>query len=730
MISKLLLPHLGGTPAIWNISMFFFQLILLAGYAYVHYSIAWLGIKKQAFLHGFLLLCGIAVLPLALSTPTDISTTNNPQIWLLVTLVKSVGIPFFLLACNAPLLQYWFANSSHKQADNPYFLYSVSNAGSLIALVGYIIIVEPNIAIPEQLNVWSVIFAVCVAFLLGIAIKSMKYTKANDNTKRISNDHEHIVDEPIGLKRRLYWLLLAFIPSSLMLGVTTYISTDITSTPLIWLIPLTLYLLTFIIAFSSKNENAYERVTKGHVALLAILLFSTFANNIFPMQVALLHLFVFFASAIICHCRLAQIAPSPSHLTSYYLWISIGGVMGGLFNAILAPILFSSSVEYWLMIGLVILVRPQPKKWYDKSSGYLKKILSEIYIPLIFGLGLIAIYYLYKYTNAHYGYADYINNWLGSFLNVTNPFLSISGLIFFIAAIILILKSQFRPVRLFTSMLILFVTISVIKHSDNLTILHQHRNFFGITKVVHQKEKNIHYIQHGTTLHGIESLDKTKTVYSYYNAIADIYESNKQYFKQNPYAIAGLGAGTLIHMASPNQEVDMFEIDPDIIEIAKNPEFFTYLSSSKAKQRFYVGDARLEMRKVDDNRYGLIIIDAFSSDAIPMHLMTKQAFELYESKVKSDGVIAIHISSRYLKLKPIIANIAEELNLSAYYIFYKNKNNKALQTPAKWVVLAKNDEILEPIIKQNADWEKIYSDGDTPWSDDYSNILEAIIKTD
>jgi len=728
MISKVVLPHLGGSPSVWNLSMFFFQSLLLAGYAYVHFSLKWLGYKKQALLHICVIILASLFMPLSLHIP-DISPSHHSAVWLLQSLFFTVGLPFFLLSTTAPLVQFWYARSGREDADNPYYLYAASNAGSLGALVGYILLIEPFTGISEQMTYWSVGFVALALLLVWLTWNARSKAVPMDGVQDVSVAE----DEPHPTwARRFSWIGLAFLPSALMLAVTHYITTDIASAPLLWVIPLILYLITFIIAFGNQGQEMLERCSRGY-AVLALALVVTFAvRYMFGIQVFMLHLFLFFACAMICHGRLAVSKPSPRYLTEFYLYLSIGGMLGGLFNSFVAPEFFHNSQEYWVLLALVGLVRlsevTAPEVLGKRAWFYLRwpllfvVVLAALHVfegTILTALALIAGKLEGVEPSAIAVLPYVVLVVIFGFLSYRNAFtFVIMGAVGFL---------------LYTSPYSRWYDASYDHkaHEKTVEILKQ-RDFFGTNMVLHHADENLYTFKHGTTIHGMQLRDgvNDQQALTYYPDVVDAIKAGG-FHRNGPIAIVGLGAGSLLSLGAENQEIDVFEISPTVVEIASNPDYFTFVSDSPAAINMVVGDGRLKLSERGDNRYGLIVIDAFSSDAIPAHLLTTEAMALYLSKLKEGGVIAINFSNRFFDLAPVISRVTAVQGAVGYAARLGNEaNHPAAMAPyakaAFWALIAKDKATLTSL-ESNAAWHAFAADDSIPlWTDDHSNILSAL----
>ena len=369
MVGKMILPKFGGTPSVWNTCMVFFQMLLLLGYSYAHLSIRALGVRRQAIVHIIVILLPLTVLPIYFGEQANPASNQNPSIWLLGQLALVVGLPFFVVSTSAPLLQKWFAKMRGARSKDPYFLYSISNAGSLLALIGYPFLIEPNATLTTQSHFWLAGYILLIILVFFCALFMWRSFRATNHTAHIDEREKSELFKPfkaqdqiqlpieVGHQQRIKWVLLAMVPSSLMLGVTTHITTDLISAPLLWMIPLALYLLSFIFVFARKPIIPHALMNKAMVyAVLMMPLFFV------PFKIVLLqipvHLITFFFVCMVCHGTLAQSRPSTKQLTEFYLWISLGGVLGGAFNSLLAPQLFDSVLEYPIMLVASCFLRP------------------------------------------------------------------------------------------------------------------------------------------------------------------------------------------------------------------------------------------------------------------------------------------------------------------------------------------------------------------------------------
>jgi hypothetical protein len=629
-------------------------------------------------------------------------------------MLVTIGGPFFVLSASAPMLQRWFAGSDHKDAANPYFLYGASNLGSLAALFAYPFIIEPLMTVTQQTYVWQMAYVALIALTVFSSVLMR-------NNMPVSKNSAAQADE-ISWNQRLVWLLLAFIPSSLMLGVTTYITTDIASVPLLWVMPLALYVGTFIFAFARRQLLTLNQITFLQGLFLVLVIMKSVSGIVISPWVNIgLHLSLFFFTALMCHSQLAALKPSASKLTDFFLILSIGGALGGFFNAIIAPSFFIIPIEYGLVLILALFMLH-----YQKPANSFSDALVEFRRVLRFKSG---------------GFSDF-EKILNSFLFFVFLFFAVfstEATFKFLAALIFAYvllncaEKRWLFAVLSTVLLIFFMPGSEWNNSNFQDVKYRDRNFFGVMKVV-DTEEEVRMLLHGTTNHGTQPLDPALRLekVSYYgedSPISDIFEALDQRNGKQNIAILGLGIGVTACYQKADRHFDFFEIDPAIVEIAQNKELFTYLSDCKSPYDVILGDARLTMAKQPDQRYDLILADAFSSDNVPAHLLTQEAIKMYLTKLKPDGFLVFHVSNNHLDLEPMLAKSVQEMGLFSVAkasIGDELKGTKIGFYPAHFIVISANDSVLETLRAKFTDW----SDGRTrggiePWTDQFSNIVSV-----
>ncbi|HHZ68775.1 MAG TPA: spermidine synthase [Methylococcaceae bacterium] len=713
MFGKILLPLLGGSPAVWNTCMVFYQSLLFLGYLYAHLLSTRLSASKQILVHAGLLLISLMALPLGLPDNINPPTESDPTFWLISTLFLAIGLPFFVVSTTSTLIQKWFSNIGLSSSKDPYFLYAASNIGSLIALLSYPFFIEPGIGLENQKIYWGGGYILLCVLILSCAVLFWKVSKKHQDSTANTVASEEDVPE-LTLQKKLYWLILALVPSSLLLGLTNFISTDIASVPLLWVIPLTLYLLSFVIVFSKWGAKVHGlMVIIQPFVLLPFIAYSLINPAILPYWVNLaLHLAAFFLAIMVCHGELARNRPHTRFLTDFYLIMSFAGMLGGMFNTFVAPFIFDSVYEYPIMIIAALMLRPRLRR---SERPWLQQLGMDALFPLIIFIVGLSIYFT--------------TDNLGQYID------SIGAALILLAGLNYSFRERPTTLALSTAVLIFF-TMGL--HGVLSSTLFQKRTFFGVMSVrdstlLNEKGQPEKYREfyHGTTKHGAQRLPRhlQQTPLTYFSRQGPIGQLFSEYNDQNNrwnIAVVGLGAGTLSCYAKKEQDWIFYELDPGIVDVAENPKYFTYLKNCAHKITMKVGDARLSIVKEPDQRLDLLIIDAFSSDAIPTHLLTQEAFDLYFSKIKPNGILAFHITNRHLALKKVLSDHSQTMKIPALIQEFKPKNPPPLVVATDWVVMAKNKQVLEPLRQSNlGHWQKmpLYF-GLKSWTDDFTNIID------
>jgi spermidine synthase len=688
--------------------MVFYQSILFLGYLYAHYISTRQSQPRQILIHTGVMLVSFLALPLALPENTIPPTDSDPTFWLFWTLLLAIGLPFFMVSTTAPLIQKWFSNVGHHTSHDPYYLYAASNAGSLMALLSYPFILEPNIGLADQKTYWSIGYLLLCLLIAGCAFilwKTRQQAETSQENLLESND--------LSPYTQLHWLALAFVPSSLLLGLTNFISTDIASVPLLWIIPLTLYLLSFIIVFSKWNPITHPLMVRLQpIVLLPFIAYSFINPAVLPYWMDLmLHLLAFFLAVMVCHGELAKNRPHTRHLTTFYLIMSFAGMLGGMFNTFVAPFIFNGVYEYPIMIVAALLLRPGLKSSIGKHK---MAWASQLILPAtLVIIGLI----IYASSDNLPQYLDTIGVGLILITGLTYAF-----------------RQQPITLALLTGTLIFFTQGL---HGLLSNTLYQERSFFGVLSVresvladEQDRPEKYHELFHGTTKHGAQRLTTAhvQTPLTYYSRPGPMGQLFKEYDNGNQnwhIGVVGLGAGALTCYAKQQQEWTLYEIDPLVVEVARNPAYFSYLKLCSHNAAMRIGDARLSLETESDKKFDLLVMDAFSSDSVPTHLLTQEALQLYFKKLKPDGILAFHITNRHLALKKVLSDHARQLHLAAMIQEFKPPQAIPLVVATDWVVMANRAETLEPLrLSRLGSWQKLPLYFDVkPWTDDFTNIV-------
>ena len=701
MFTKLVLPRFGGAPSVWSVAIVFFQCTLLAGYAYSHWLMRAAPSRIAVAIHVLLTIAACFWLPLAIAERWAQPPAGGEAIALFALFAASLGPPFVALAAGGPLLQAWFARTDHPAAANPYFLYALSNAGSFLALVSYPTVIEPFVRLSDQARYWSVAFYALIGL---IAACGLVLWRALARSPIALDD----TAAPPAWRDAARWAALAAVPSGLLVAVTAHISTDVAAVPLLWVVPLGLYLLSFIIVFARRQIIPHRLVVAVQpffvICLAAVIVFEPVKTILWLVAA---HAAVFFVCALMCHGEVARTRPSGRFLTGFYLSVAAGGALGGLAAGVIAPHVFSWVAEYPLLLALAVLCRPaaaMPGRQYALVaalaaagsllivSGFSPALLDETMFNRAAAALLVACVPL----------------------SLVPPACAAV-----IASVLLANHGLFQPPG----------SVSV-------------RSFFGVAKVVESPDHRFRILQHGTTMHGAQRIDvdgarqppeRPEPLLYYWDgsAIAQTFNAAQaQSAAPLRYAVIGLGTGSLACRARAHEHVDFYEIDPAIVRIARDPALFTFLSACGANAPIMLGDARRTLVQASDAVYDLIVVDAFSSDAIPVHLLTREAMAIYLQKLRPHGTIVMHISNRHLELASVVAGIAAANGLVTLVSDRPDPDETA--NPYKFsgtvAAVARSREDFAELV-QAGDWELTPpTPGQRVWTDDYCNILGAVLR--
>lgn len=706
MVARLALPLVGGAPSVWNSAMLSYQTLLLGGYGYA----LWLSsqpLKRQAIIHIGLLLVAVLTLPITLRewVPTQ---QGLEALFIPLLLLVSIGPVFGLVSAQAPLMQRWYV--ADPKAGEPWWLYSISNFGSLTGLLAYPLLVEPLMSTSAQVWAWSVGYCVLIVLVCLAA-----WTRRHVAVAPVAPlpDSQDETSPPIPRARIAMWLVLAAVPSGLMLSTTTHLTTDIVAMPLLWVIPLALYLLSFMVAFASRQALAQLLLIATPVIMLLsgrVMMSSTQQASIFLLVLTLI---LFFAICTALHSRLFSLRPHHSELTKYYFIMSLGGVLGGAFTALVAPLVFSWTWEHPLLLVTAALLIPLPVLFDWPARFGIAPARAFRWAIVLAALGLILAF-----------------GPLSNAIRDDQSALAAATLIAIILIGIACMAWRALFVVLMCGLMLAqggFDTIASMARSDT------QRSYFGVYRIRDDAAGKTRYLLHGTTIHGVQSLDPSerRTPLSYYGAKSGaglVLAQTEAMFGQNArVGVVGLGGGTLACYGRPGQSWTFFEIDPVVWNYSRDAAF-TFLRDCTPDAKVVIGDARLELAKLPKAGFDVLAVDAFSSDSIPLHLLTDEAIGIYMGSLAEDGVLLIHISNSFMKLEPAISALAKKRGLSALQLF-DDPPNGAKTIASDWIVLARDDATLEKLRAKMGDkrWEPLMQPQGPAWTDDHASVLPYIL---
>ncbi|MGF6308987.1 hypothetical protein ABIB82_002960 [Bradyrhizobium sp. i1.8.4] len=705
MFAKMVLPKFGGAPSVWSVAMVFFQAVLLAGYAYAHLLGRLCTPQRAGLVHLLLVTVTAMTLPIAIAPNWGAPPADGTALWLFGLFAASIGLPFFTLSASAPLLQSWFAASGHRSASNPYVLYAASNLGSFAALFAYPAVVEPLLTLKMQASIWSVGFAALALLVVAVALVVGRGSGIAIGTPLPQTSTISVAD-------RLRWIALSAVPSGLVIAVTAHLTTDVAAAPFLWVIPLALYLITFVVVFRDRPLIGHATVVRLVPFAVAPLAISLVGAKVFWLSTILLHLVAFTLLTLLCHGELYARRPHPQRLTEFFLCTSFGGVVGGAFAALLAPNIFSGTYEYPILIALALLALP------GMFAGGMRRSFMKASPWLVLAIALAAFWYTTR-------------------LELPASFeLPYRTLLILLTVCMMLLRQ--RPVSL--AGLVITGLVLTTFWRPGIAPIDTVRSFFGVHTVVDLADGSARLLFHGNTLHGAERLrnedgspiEGTPVPQTYYYPGSPLAEgiaaARSAMGSTARVAVVGLGTGSLACYRRGGEKWTFFEIDPEVIRIASNSSLFTFLSRCAPEAKLVLGDARLTLQAAPD-RYDLIVLDAFSSDAIPVHLLTSEAIASYMSKLTPHGVILVHISNRHLDLAPMLANIAQSQRLTALLkqAYPVGDVMLTLRSASRVVMLARAPEDAGEAAQR---WSSLPSGpSNEVWTDDYSNILGPMLRT-
>ncbi len=650
LIGKMILPWFGGSAAVWTTCMLFFQSVLLLGYFYSHWVTRFLSPSRQSLVHGSLLLISLLLIPISPSLDWKPMGAENPTLRILGLLTVSIGLPYFVLSTTGPLLQAWFARE--RSGLVPYRLFALSNFGSMLALLAYPVAVEPIFPTLWQSYLWSGLYACFAAACALLAWRGR-------NGIPILQQAHHEGAAPRWTDKGL-WAALAACPSILMVADTSFLTTNIAPIPMIWVAPLALYLLSFILSF--ERQGWYQRKVFLPLLVLglgALAWLPTLGISELPLPVSMgINLSAFFVACMVCHGELARLQPHPSHLTGYYLMLAVGGVVGGFFVGVVAPYWFNSNYELSIGIfltGLVAAIAVIPNMEF---SGPRWRGVSIVFAAA----GLLALAWI--------RIDDHLEETRGAEVTA--------------------------------------------------------RNFYGTLQVFNNVEGGYRTMLHGQITHGRQNTapDKLDLPTTYYSPDGGAGKAMQIKATQGPLRVGviGLGVGTLVSYGRKDDYFRLYEIDPMVIDIAH--QNFSFLARTAADTEIVLGDARLQLEREPAQLFDVLVVDAFSGDSVPIHLLTREAFSQYFRHLKPDGVLAVHITNRFLDLQPVVKTAADHFGKDVRLVNSEGIPEK-LVLHSRWALISSDPAFFKDPQLSNAT-TIADSDGFQPWKDDYSSIFSIL----
>ena len=713
LFTKMVLPRLGGSPAVWSVAMVFFQSLLLGGYAYAHLLMQVKNRAIAAAVHVALLVTALLSLPLAISTRFGAPPNSAYAFWLLGLFAVSIGLPFFALAANNPMLQAWFVRTGHPDGPDPYFLYASSNIGSFLALLSYPVLFEPVFSLRSQNLMWTAGYALLIVLIAGCGLLMLRAPAA------AGVPHVEESDAPApNFATKARWILLAAVPSGLLIAVTAHISTDVAAAPLLWVLPLSLYLLTWVLVFQSRPLLPHRwMLMLQPLAIAGIVMLLAVGGEQNLLLTLGGHQLCFFVIAMACHGELARTRPPARYLTGFYVALSFGGMLGGLFAGLISPYAFSWVAEYPILLALAALCRPPADERWASLTRWYWALLAAL------AIGLLAP--TYRDSGKMFAWLEEHRVWVAGSIGV-------------LAALAALALNASRW-KVFATVVLALVLIRFYPADDGR--VETARSFFGVHKILVTPHGQYHVLMHGTTIHGaqkflnddgspVEGRPEPITYYHRDGGIGQAIAAVRERKGAPPLRVAviGVGAGTLTCASEPGESWKFFDIDQTMVDTARDPKYFTYIRECEPDVKPVIGDARLTFAKEPDGVYDLIIVDAYSSDAIPIHLATEEAMQIYKSKLAPQGVVVMHVSNRHLELESVVVGIADANDLKSW-VYNEDSGRDDEYIFSTDVVVSARDEADVGKLASSDKWaETEPTDGQRNWTDDYSNILGAVYR--
>jgi spermidine synthase len=706
MFTKMVLPRLGGAPAVWSAAMVFFQAALLGGYAYAHLLVRWIPFRLGALIHVGVLGVTAATLPIGIAQGLGAPPTSGIALWVLGLFAASIGLPFAALSASAPLLQAWLAATDHIRARNPYILYAASNLGSFAALISYPVAIEPLLSLKDQVLLWSTGFVVVG---LCIAVASLFVVRLPYRAAAV----EPSTEAP-SRRDRITWAALSAIPAGLVIAVTAHITTDIAAAPFLWVMPLALYLLSFVAIFRDRPWIRHDTVVRlAPISVVPLAIALPGSNNALWLVMIAINLLALLLLSLLCHGELYQRRPAASQLTRFYLWVAFGGMLGGVFAALLAPHIFTRVYEYPILVAAAILVLP------GFFAGGVGRIVTQAAPVLLVLLMVVAAKLV---------------------LDIRISSAAVPAfLIMLLALFVIMLLQRHRPVRFFALVVLGFVVTDL--WQPGLNRVETARSFFGVHQVFETADGSHRLLYHGTTMHGAERIREPDgsaakgppeplTYFYFGGPISEVIKSVRAARGGlRRVAVAGLGTGSLACHKHEKEHWVFFEIDPEVVKLARDPRLFSFVSACAPDLPVVPGDARLTLARSAQS-FDLIILDVFSSDAIPVHLLTREALAGYLTRLEARGAVALHISQRHMDLGRVVAATAAAAGLVTYLKEGHPPETSTSDLKSSTIVAAlarKADDLGD--LPARSGWREIKPEARIhAWTDDYSDIVGAILR--
>ncbi len=730
VVGKMLMPALGGTPAAWTISIAFFQAALLAGVVYSEVTRRWFGLRRQILVHGCLLLAPLALLPLGLRGGVSWADDADPMAAILRLLAVSVGLPLFVTATTGTLLQSWLASQGNRRAGDVWMLSAVGQLGGALALVSYPALIEPHLTLDQQAQLWAAGFGLLVMLVVAsgfMAVARRRRTPTNGSAER---EIPGFVKSGPALATRLHWLALAFVPASLTLSVTTQLTTHVGTVSFFWVIPLAITLLTYLLAFTCRawlSPNVTRLLLPPAVVGLALLIVSGVMGQL-PLAIVLpAQLVALLGTSLVCCSELARTRPDPDFSGTFFLWLSLGGLLGSAFN--LTGYLYCPHVmEYSVALTLACFLVP-PRRRAENDEGQLRSAWSlmqgvlDVLLPAALGgltMGLLLTLASQPETVSSYA------PWLQDLPPVFR------ALAVYAVPLLLCFTFAVRRVRFGLGMGVVIAACAYCE-AEHGGIQHRARSFYGDVVVRHDAAAGVQQLMRSGVAGGMQSLNAARRgealgQHHRSGPVGDVFAARSDAKAPRHVAVAGLGVGSLLSYATKDQDWTAYEIDPAVCRTACDPQYFTYVRDAQdrgVQTRFVLGDVRRNIAQANDQGFDLLFVDAFAAESIPVHLLTRQAFALYRTKLAKQGWLIVNISNRHLKLEPVLAALAEDAGLAACVRHDPGeRDGKAAST---WVVLAPSLDDLAPL-RRLPGWRPAQRQpGVEPWTDHHANLWRVVV---